>query len=328
MILPHNLSTLFLILLSVSFLNAFAASPDSDLIKKANADFNQKKYEKVIEALGPKQAELTEFGFSLLGRSYSQVQKNTAAVKVFEVALSKFPKSVELKSLYGRELYFLKKEKDAVTALKEAIELDKKYEPTYQFLISIFEKSKNTYELRQIYQDMILHIGEKYEYVARLCELSQKQGLHDVSQKHCNRCIELNPRRPDCAVYLALTQKDASEVDKAIATLKKTASSFSKSELAQLTLAQVLYEQKSYIDSFKYFGRALQVNPKSFDALVGHGLAGVEIQNFDSAFKSFKRACVQNKNASASIRKALVSVRQFQNKEWESKFENLSMQCQ
>lgn len=312
----------------VSFLDIHLVLAQKQTQNHIKRLYEGKNYQKIIDDLSPKLAELSKSEIIYLGKSYSELKNPIAALKVFNVGSTKLPNDIELKSLIGYELFKSKNDKEAIRTLKEVIELDKKYEPAYKYLVEIFQSKKNIYELRLLYQDMLDNIGEKYEYFLKLCEISRNAGLHDLSKKYCNRCVELNPRKADCYVYLGLSQKDAGQIDEAKKNLKMAADSFSKSEFAQSSYGQVMLEQKSFVDAYKYFQRSITINPNSLIGLVGLGTSGVEIQKFDESLKAFSKACKIDKSTLLEFRKALSTIRLMKNDTWQSRFEIAISKCQ
>lgn len=261
----------------VSFLDfkpAFAARTD---LEQAKLLFNQKKYNRVVNLLMPRLSSLKRDDLLILAQSQSHLNNSSAAIKAYSLALATNKNDVEIKTHLANELFKTGKEKDAISSLKETLDLNPQYLPAYRKLIEIYEKRKNKYELRILYQDIIERFGEKIEFITKLCENATLSGFYDVSLKNCQRGIAIDPKVSENYVYLGLTFKDTGKNEEAEKQLKQATSLFSKSELAQVTYAQFLEEQKNYVQAYEYYSKAIQVNPNSYSGLIGVGITGVEI---------------------------------------------------
>ena len=317
------------LLVLVSFLDvgrgqSWAASPDLLLAQQAakKADFA-----KVVEILAPKVETLDRDGLFLLGTAYGHLKNPEAAIRSYTACLSKDPWDFAAKTEIGRELFGQGKEKEAITTLKEAIELNPKFIEAYRVGISVFEKRKNKYELRLLYQDLMANDGEKSEYNLKLCELTTLEYLYDLSKKYCDASIHQEPKRPEGFVYMGLTQRDTGDMPGAEVNLKRAADTFSKSLLAQLTYAQFLEAQKNYIEAFKYYTRAVAADQKSVPAQLGLGSSALEIQKYQESLAAFKAACPLDRTALPSLRRAIATLKAVKNNDWKKKFEELVDSC-
>ncbi len=296
-------------------------------MRVANKSFIQKDYLRVIDLLMPRLSELDREAIILLGKSQSELQNQTAAIKVYSAGLSQFPKDIEIKTLLGHELYRTGKDNEGMLTLKEVVESNPRYLQAYRFLIEIYEKRKNKYELRLIYQDLVEKFGEKPEFISKLCGLTSLEGFHDMAIKYCTRGIQLSPREPDNYVYLGLTNKDLGKTDEAVKNLKRAADSHSKSEFAQISYAQYLEEKKNYIEAYKYYQRAIQQHKNSMAGWLGVANTGLEIQKLAESLSAYTTACKMNKSTLPSFRRATNALRLAKNETWKKKFENELERC-
>lgn len=290
--------------------------------------FKNNKYELVVTELMPIMSDLKRDMLLILGESQSMLGNHIAAIKVYSVGIQKNPKDIEMKARIGFELMKQGKEKESIQQLKEVLDINTKFLPAYKTLIQIYEKKKNKYELRLLYQDMIEKFGEKNEYISKLCEISTLSGLYDLSVNYCKKGILLDPNFANNFVYLGLSYKDMGNFEEAEKVLKKSAETFSESEFNQITLALFYEEQKNYLLAYKYFTNVVKINPLSLQGLVGVGSCGVEIQKLDIALDSFKKACKLNKSTLPSFRRALKVLGQTKNKDYIQKFESEIENCQ
>lgn len=321
------LPTFLLVLSFVSIWDnglAVGAEPDPASAKTA---FQAKNYQAVVDGLMPHLADLDRSSILLLGRANSELKNTVAAQKVFSTGITKFPKDLELKCFLGLELFKAGKPKEAILTLKEVLEKNPKYYMAYQVLVHIYEKQKNNYELRLLYQDIIDKFGEKYEFVAKLCERTALDGLYDLSKKYCQLGTTLAPKDPLCLVYLGVTYKYTGQKELAETSLRRAADSFSKSEFSQVAAGEYFEEEKNYIEAFKYFQRGVQADPQSVKALLGVGSSGVEIQKLQESLDAYTQLCKISKSHVGQFRRSANILRLAKNQPWLSKFETGIEKC-
>jgi tetratricopeptide (TPR) repeat protein len=292
-------------------------SPTKDESAKLYAE---KKYSEVVRLLSGKIEALNKWELIRLGNSYCGLKNHTLALKTFTVFLGRHPDDKDAKTFVAREQIHLGNDREALNLIKEVLEKDKHYAPAYKIGVEIYKNRNDRYELRQLYLDMIKNLGEKPEFVTKVCELSSLEGLFEMSVSYCQRGISLNPKEPSNYVYLGLTYKETKEPEKAMRYLKQAADSFPKSEIANLTMGRYFEEAKNYTDSYKYFGIAAKFNPQSLDAQLAVGRVAIEVQKFSESLQAFKMACNLNKSAVTALRSAANQLRLLKST-WLGKFE-------
>lgn len=313
------------LLWNVSFLDihrALAADTQA-----AARSLQQKDFQKVIQLLSPEVEKLDREGLLLLAKAYSGSKNPTSAIKTATAVLAKNSKDVEAKTLIGGEQFTLGQTADAIATLKEAIDINPKFLPAYRQMIRIYDARKNLYELRLIYQDLIDKLGERAEFVTRLCEISTLDRLYDLASKYCQIGIKKLPNEPSNYVYLGIANKETGKADRAEIALKKAADTFEKSEFAQLTYAQHLDEKKNFIGSYSYYRRGVLANSKSIKANLGLALSAFEIQKYQEALSAFEKSCSLDRGTLPDFRRATNTLRTMKNSEWLAKFEKSSEKC-
>lgn len=286
-----------------------------------------KDYNKVISMLSPEVEKLDRQGLFALAKAYSALKKSEAAIKAYTAALSLNPEDVEAKTLIGAEQMVSNKEKEALVTLKEALEIRNDFVPAFKLLIRLYEKRKNKYELRLLYQDLVEKIGPKAEYLTQLCELTTTDGLYDLSEKYCQQGIEKNSKEPNNFVYLGLTRKETGKTKDAEGILKKVADDFPKSALAQNTYAQHQEEKKNFISAYAYYKKAIVADAKSVTGYLGVAQSALEIQKYQESLDGFMKACKLDKTTLPAFRKATNTLRTMKIEEWLRKFEKQSESC-
>lgn len=313
------------LVLVVSFLDvgqvwtlALAGGPD---LQAAKAASQKQDHPKVIELLSPQVEKLSRDGLFLLAKAYSATKNHEAAIKTYNACIALNPKDHEAKAMIGSEQVDLGKDKDALATLKEALELNPAFPLTYKILIRHYEKKKNKYELRLLYEDMIDNVGESVEAVTKLCELTTLDRLYDLAFKYCQRGISLSPQTPENFIYFGIGSKETGQAEKAEEILKKAAETFPKSDLAQISYAQHLDEKKNFIGSYTYYKKALVAKQDSIPGLVGLGTSGFEIQKYAESLEAFTKACKQDRKTLPSFRRATNTLRTMKLQDWLKKFE-------
>jgi len=294
----------------------------------AQGAYHKKDFAKVIQLLSPQVEKLDRQGLMLLGSSYSHEKNPAAAIKVYTAALSKNNNDVESKTLIGLEQLALNQEKDALQTLKEALETNNKYLPAYQALVKIYEKRNNKYELRLLYQDMITHVGERAEFVTKLCELTTMDGLYDLAFDYCERGMKLEPTEAANFVYFGMANKETGNIAQANGYFKKASASFPKSELAQYTYGKYLADDKNFISAYSAYQKAVAADPKSSRSLLGFAQASFEIQKYAESLESFGKLCMLDKTSLPYFRRAANSLRTLKSEDWLKKFEVGIGQCE
>jgi tetratricopeptide (TPR) repeat protein len=318
------------LVLCVSFLDnhrGYAASRSNDLVS-AEAAFRQNNFPKVIQLLSPQVEKLDRKELLLLAGAYSHEKNPTAAIKVYTAALSKNSKDVEVKTLLGLDQLALKQEKEALQTLKEALEIDKKYLPAYQALISIYENRKNKYELRLLYQDMIANIGERAEFVTKLCELTTMDGLYDLAFSYCERGMKLSPTEPANFVFFGIANSETGHPAQAKGYLKKASTTFPQSELAQYEYGKYLSDNKNFIAAYEVFKKAVAADSKATRSLLGLAQSSFEIQKYAESLTSFSSLCALDKTSLPYFRRATNSLRTLKSADWLKKFEQAVDSCE
>ena len=138
-------------------------------------------------------------------------------------------------------------------SFKSALEVNAKFEPAYNGLIRIYEKKKNLYELRIIYQDMIKYIGSNAKYSEKLCEINTKDQIYEPAIRDCKLAIRLNDKACDSYVYLGMAYKYIGDESLGIENLIRATAKCPKNDFALLTYGKHLEEKKNYLEANNFF---------------------------------------------------------------------------
>ncbi len=303
-------------------------SAESNVLSAAELAFKKGEYNKTIELLWKNIETLDRKGLLLLTIAHEKKKEPLNMIKVANILTSKDPKDYEAFYLLGSaQLMMNKKHNEALESLKTALEINPKYQPAYEKLAEMYEQKKNTYELRILYQDMLDNIGHKPAFLTKLCEINTKDNQADQALSNCKEAIQKDPTVADNYVYLGLVQLHIGETDAAKKALKAAADSHTKSEFAQYTYANLLEEQKNYLESSRYYQAGIAADPNSSRCWLGSAKSLFEIHKYDQALDAYKKACKLDQKTAVNFRKATTILRNSKNSSFSKKYEAASEAC-
>ncbi len=307
------------------------ASPkNSDLIVDlADELYKKGEYEKVTLLLWKHVERIDRRGLITLARAHAQRKEPTETIRSANILIGKNEKDFEALTLMGDAFAQQKKTKDAMESFKKAIEINPKYEPAYNGLITLYEKREppNFYELRILFQDMIDSIGPRPQYLRKICEINTLDGTFEPAVTTCKEAIQKDPRTADAYVYLGLSYKALGEMATALKTLKKAAQDFPASELAQYHYGRHLEEQKNYLEAMKIFKKGTEADDKAGRSWLGLATTSFELRKYDIALLAYKNACKYDKKNAVAFRRATAVLRNSKNSQWTDQFEAASENC-
>jgi tetratricopeptide (TPR) repeat protein len=307
---------------------ASTAAPEANLLATAEAAFKKGDYDKVTDLLWKNIDKLERKELLLLAVAHEKKKEPNNILKVTNILTGKNSKDYEAFYLSGSAYLMMnKKDSDALEALKTSLEINPKYQPAYEKLAEMYEKKKNNYELRILYQDMLENIGRKAEFLTKLCDINTKDNQEDQALSDCKEAIQKDPKIADNYVNLGITQLHAGDVDEAKKTLKAAADAHSKSELAQYTYANQIELQKNYLEASKYYLACTVADAKSPRCWLGYAKSTFEIHKYDVALDAFKKACKLDNKTAVNFRKATTALRNTKEATWTKQFETASEAC-
>ena len=289
--------------------------------------FQKKQYNKMTKILWSKIDLLNFAELSLLMRGHFFAQEYNDSIRVANLILAKDEKNEEALTNIGNCKLKLKKDREAKEYFTKATEVNPIYYPAINGLVEIYEKSHNYYELRLIYLDLIHKLGERPDYVKKLCEINTKDAVNDAAIEFCNKSISANPRQSESYVNLGLVYKNLKDTIKAKEQLKKAADKFPSSDEAQFQYATFSEEQKNFIEAYKYYKQCLQTNEKHEKCFIGLGTSSYQLLKFEDSYNALKKACGFNRKTSFIVRRAATQARNAKQNEWSKKLEHLADIC-
>lgn len=309
-------------------------SQPTNEVDKAIQLYHEKKYKEASQVFWKNVTLLKKRDLLMLARCHEQMKDADNTLRATTLIISKDEKSFEAYSLQG--LAYLEKLKtkeskelyaQALESFKKSIELNSKYQPAYNGIALIYEKKKNNYELRALYQDMIKELGEKPEFYKKLCDVNTRDASHEQALQACKKGRQLDPSDSSYLINTGLVYKQQKEVEASKKEFINAAKRFPREEATQYHLGQMYEDQKNFIEAFEAYNRAVKIDPLSDRALVGLGTAAYQIQKFEIALDALSKACRINKKNALHARKANIYMRSNKLKEWGSQFQDLADKC-
>ena len=296
-------------------------------IALAHAYYDKKEFLKVPPLLWKFIDHLQKFDFYILLRSQNELGQADELLKVSNLLISRNPKDFEALHYQGKSYVMKKKDKDALDSFKKAIEANVKFLPSYLSIAEIYEKRKNLYEQRALYQDMLQVFGPLTEILTRLCQVNTKDGFAELGEKYCRQAIQKDPSIPENHINLGVVVLQGGDRKKAKEIFKSTAEKFPTSEPVAIQYGGFLESEKNFIDSYKIFKLCADSNPKAEKCFLGYANSAFQIQKLDESLVAFKKLCTFNRSYAVHVRRALASLRASGTKEWLDKFQDLSEGC-
>ncbi|MFP5518426.1 MAG: tetratricopeptide repeat protein [Bdellovibrionia bacterium] len=290
------------------------------LIEEKKTDDAQKILWRYVDKVPPR-------GLHLLAEIHITRNELDKAEKAANLAVANNENDHVGWTIKGRAKLKQKQEKTAMEAFNKAVSLKPDYEPAYLPLIDFYHGKKNYYELRIVLQDMIKNIGKRPHYYRQLCQLSIDDKTYEQALGICREGIGLDSTIPENHTNLGLAQLKTENEVEGMKTLETAAKKFSKSDYAQIQLALVLFEKKDFIKALQFFKRSVVANEKSAIGWTGLGESAFEIQKYEDSLGAFSKACKLDRSMAPKFRKAMITLRNANNREWTAAFEKASDQC-
>ncbi len=299
------------------------------IVDLADELYKKEEYEKVTLLLWKHIDKLDRRGLLILAKAHEKRKEPGEMIRALNVAIGKDEKDYEAHSLMGNAFVLQKKTRDAMESYKRAIELNAKYEPAYDGLVGLYENRDvpNLYELRILFQDMVQSIGPRPQYLRKLCEINTMDGTYEPAVQSCKEAIQKDPKTADAYVYLGIAYKELGQDATAIKTLKKAASNFPASELAQFNYGRLLEDQKNYVEAMKVYKAGTEANAKAGRSWLGLATTSFELRKYDISLLAYKNACKYDKKNAVAFRRATTVLRNAKNSKWTDQFEVASDNC-
>lgn len=356
--------------------------------KKVHTEFEKKNYKKVIEILEPISSEASESSLNILGTALEKLKKYEKSRKVFTSLLNKYPKKyiyhfrtgilsyaiykknkpefyVQPKTYVGAKAKEAAKELNnekereqksnqtqAITHLRQTIELNPYFEYAYRHLIKIFKEDENYYERQIILKRAIKNIGPKPSFLSQLCETYSKNGFLNLAIKTCKQAIEKDPKRQaQNSLYLSRNFKNKGDEKQAREILYAAAKKIKNSFEVQKEAGLQYFQEKNYRSANIAFKGAIKVASTNLSKISSqsdhsakknqvlkkkyilgdtHSLLAeslFESENYEEAFEHFIKACKIDSRHEPKILTSAIKLNQKNKLILSEKYRSASFKC-
>lgn len=327
-----------IIILALSLITLSDLSLADTYLSQAQNLVKAKKYPEAISLLNNHIENLSFAEKIYLSDIYESSQNYPSAIQILNNLNASVPKNVAVLYRLGKNLSH-SNEAQALKYFDQALEVNNKHLPTYQFLVSMYEKKRDAdlqsgkanrnmyYELRNIYDKMLTAFGPKEDILVKLCENHYLDQLYESSLKYCKMTQEKTKKYPESFIYYGLSKINLEEKAEGEASLKRATELFPKSELSLYTYGNLKETQKDVITAYKYYKLALQANPKSVRSTVALANMSFSLKKYEESLGLYIKACELDKKTLPEIRKASNTLRLEINNKFQTAFDKAEEKC-
>lgn len=296
--------------------------------KLAGYYFSHKEYVKVVDWLGPVSEGLDRESLIWLATSYHQDKNYLNEIRVLEQWLSRQVSDYVILKMLGDAYKAIEKIEDATKLYQMAITANKKYIPAYQSLLEAYAEQGDFGEARVLTTELISQLGEKPEFLHRLCEYYFSDGYLKEARGYCQKAVSRDPKFADSHVILGMTYKEEEKKDRYEKVLKTAAKQFPKSELAQFKAGEMSEELRDISSAYKYYKQATVADKESIRSWIRLGVTGVALKKYENSLEAFVKACsLDRSRAMDPFRTAQAELRKYGVNNWYEKFDAAVQKC-
>lgn len=261
------------------------------------------RYDKVIELLNPYTDQLGSEGFLLLANAYSQKKDYANEVRVLSILSAREEENYKWHMLLGQA--YIKQASEVsvnekrhaelltsgIQRLRRVMQINKKYKPAFDLLLSTFLNQKSNNEARELLTEGIDKFGKRPELFRELCRLDSQDGFLVQAVEHCGESIKLSPTYPDHFVYLTQALHDQKEEQRAERQIVSAAQKFPQNEFVQWAAGTLFAKKKNFPVASRYFEAAVKAAPNAGRSQAGLAQALFESNQEARALEHFTKAC-------------------------------------
>jgi predicted Zn-dependent protease len=257
---------------------------------------------KVIELLNPYTDQIPNEGFQMLARAYAANEDHANEVRVLKIMAEKGEDNFRWRMLLGqaylKQAYVTKdvEKKDqlltqGIQELRTCMNLNKKFKPAYDLLLSTLLEQKANSEARELLHEGLRKFGLRPELYRELCRLDSLDGFLDSALTNCRESIKASPNYPDHYVYLVQTLFDQKQEPMAERQIVAAAKKFPDSEFVQFAAGKLFLNKKNYPVATRYYQAAVKAGPKEARSQFGLAQALFESGSVEAALPHYIEAC-------------------------------------
>lgn len=308
------------------------------MIESAQKLFEAKEYNQTVTLLSANAEKLTEKGFLILAACYSELKQFDNELRILNQLATKDVKNYQWqmllaqahqkKSIAATNLDEKKKQETlAISAYRQTLKLNKKFQPAFDELLQVFLEKKENHEARELLMDGLKTFGERGLWLNALCELQASDGFLDPALETCERAIKKSPHYPDNYIYFSQALFDQNQEQKAQKVMRFAGKKFPKSEFTQWAAGKVYLLSKNYEAARNYFERAVKIDPKSKRSLEGYAESLYQSGNPEMAYPQYQSACQKGAKNSEELHVKAAELRMKSKDSLGSKYRGLAESC-
>jgi len=225
-----------------------------------------------------------------VGKAYAKYGNWQKAAQYYEQVTKQLPNSAQAWVELGLAQYENKKTDDALDALTTAKRLARKDSRPYIVLANIYEKIRNYYEARVVYQDMLKLKIENAFAASRLCHLFSIESYYDEALKFCKTAVDLDPNDMNASVTLGKTLVDKGRRQEGLFQLARAATHFKNEAMPYRVRGMIYLADGNYTMARKDLGVALGLDANDAESAGGLGQAFFESGLYDQALVAYTEA--------------------------------------
>jgi tetratricopeptide (TPR) repeat protein len=297
-------------------------------ISAAESAESRQDFDKVIELLSSKTADLSRKGLFILARAYRAKGRYLEEQRVLALRVSRDPKDYVALTHLGVALGKLNKHKEASQKLRQALQLKSNYKEAHLALLALARQKNNRYEIRAILEEALTALGEDAWILNELCAAYYQDVFLEKAVQACRAAIEKSPTHPENHVYLGLAHIDQKEKDLGRKILTKAAKQFPNSAFSQCSAGDFLRTDENWTGAAEYYEKGVIADAKNVKCQLGMAETNFELENYNRSLSAYQAACaLDRKKVLPMIKKATGRLRKAEKFDWREKFEGLASRC-
>ncbi len=296
-------------------------------IKLANTMLKANKNNDVISLLKPLSADLPRHGLLALSKAYHAQKNFLEENRILETILGQNDKDYYVQNLLAECFLANRELEKAVDNFSAAKELKSDYLPAYEGLEKTYEAKGQIDDARQTYLEMIRVFGAKKFYFNEVCRLYSVEGSVQEGIVACQKATSYDSSIAANHIYLGRMLIENEQAERGEMIILKAAKQFQKSDLAQITAANIKFKHKQWHEAADIYAQATIANSQSDEGFIGWAKSLFEMQKYTDAKLAYSKACSLNKKYLSELRNAIAELRQKDQIVLANQYESILPRC-
>lgn len=290
--------------------------------------FQAQKYQEIISETEMTSDQLNTEDLLILVQAFKELKRYDEVIRILTVAEQTKRLNYILQTELGQAMIEKQMYTEAVVHLRTVVKKHSKYKPAWKALIRIYEETKNNYELKVVYLDLIKAFGDIPFAITALCQLYSQDGFIEQAVTYCTQAIQKDANVAESHLSLGNSLIDSGERTQGQMIVQKAADRFIASEGTQFRAGELSHEIKNHAGAIRYFSNCVKSDKKSHRCYLGLGKSYYEMAKYKESLDNFVFACKLKPNDLQDFRTASKSLRNQGNSAWSAKFEQGMGTCQ